>query len=157
MSSMRYAEGQHCPSFVTKKESGIASRIESIDFKEMSITLEKHVERQKLEGQEQASGSKGLEETCGYTLTFDNSGNGGLNKDLGHKCFEKVQNKCSGKDFANEYSEGIQHERFGDDCDEKCKTLFLKRKQSKKINAATGFFHRDVSHESNVKERKTFL
>ena len=32
------------------KGSGIASRIESIDFKEMSITSEKHVERQKLGG-----------------------------------------------------------------------------------------------------------
>ena len=34
----------------------------------------------KLEGQEQASGSKGLEEICGDTMTFDNSGNGGMNK-----------------------------------------------------------------------------
>ncbi len=39
----------------------------------------------KLEEQEQASGSKGLEEICGDAVTFDNSDNGGLNKDLGHE------------------------------------------------------------------------
>ena len=72
-----------------------------------------------------------MEETCGYTFTFDNSGNGGLNKDLGHKCFEKVQDICSGKDFANEYSEGIQHERFGNDYDEECKTLCKKGSKAK--------------------------
>ena len=66
------------------KGCGIASRIESIDFKEMSITFEKHCEREKLEGQEQASGGKGLEDMCGYSLTFDNSDKGGMNKDLGH-------------------------------------------------------------------------
>ncbi len=97
----------------------------------MSITSEKHVEGQKTRGQEQASGSKGLEETCGYTLTFDNSGNGGLNKDLGHKCFEKVEDKISGKDFANEYSERKQHERFGNDYDEECKTLCQKGSKAK--------------------------
>ena len=35
------------------------------------------------------------------------------------------------------------------------KLCVKKRKQSKMLNSATGFFHRDVSHESNVKERKT--
>ena len=33
--------------------------------------------------------------------------------------------------------------------------VVLKRKQSKNITAATGFFHRDVSHDPNVKESKT--
>ncbi len=66
------------------KGSGVASSIESIDFQEINFAFEKHVERQKLEGQEQWSGSKGLEEICGDTLIFDNSDNGGLNKDLGH-------------------------------------------------------------------------
>ena len=106
------------------KGCGIASRIESIDFKEMSITLENHVERQKLEGQEQASGGRELEDICGFSLTFDNSDKGGMNKDVRHKCFEKIQAMSSGKDFAGEYSEGIQHERFGNDDDEECKTLF---------------------------------
>ena len=83
-------------------------------------------------------------EICGDTLTFDNGDNGGMNKDLGHQRFENTQDKIFGKDFANEYSEGIQHESFGNDYDEECKTLFLKRKQSKNINAATRFFHQDV-------------
>ena len=64
------------------KGSGVASRIESIDFQEVNFAFEKHIERQKHEGQEQGSGSKGLEEVCGHTVTFDNSDKGGMNKDL---------------------------------------------------------------------------
>ena len=93
------------------------------------------LKNKKIEEQEQARGSKGLEEICGYTLTIDNSGNGGMNKDLGHKCFQKVQGKISGKDFANEYSEGVQHERFGNDYDEECETFCFLKKEAKQKKA----------------------
>ena len=99
------------------KGYGFASRIESIDFQEMNMAFGKHAKRQKLEGQEQGSGSKGLEKICGDTLASDNSDNGGINKDLRHEDFEKILDKTFGKDSANERKtlckkEATQIEKF---------------------------------------------
>ena len=61
-----------------------------------------------------------------------------MNKDLGHKCFEKIQDKSFGKDFANQYSEGIQHESFGND--EEVQNFVFKKEAKQKDKCSNGIF-----------------